>query len=108
MEFGLVIPLGMTPLFANKLLNWFFFDFSWLDWQREDEENFGRKRNFGTFQLAVSFNSNPPCLSTALDTRLVNRAESEHSKGIERSRDALNPSLNSKSFSASLSFIKND
>jgi hypothetical protein len=39
MEFGLVIPLGMTPLFANKLFYWSFFDFSWLDWQREDKEN---------------------------------------------------------------------
>jgi hypothetical protein len=39
MEFGLVIPLGMTPLFANKLFYWSFFDFSWLDRQREDKEN---------------------------------------------------------------------
>jgi hypothetical protein len=32
MVFGLVIPRGMTPLFANKLFYWSFFDFSWLDW----------------------------------------------------------------------------
>ncbi len=55
MGFGLVIPLGMTPLFANKLSNWSFFDFSWLDWQREDEENLKLKRNLERFPINFMF-----------------------------------------------------
>ena len=59
MVFGLVILLGMTPLFANNLFYWFFFDFSWLAWQREDEENFKLKRNLERFPLISCFNLPP-------------------------------------------------
>jgi hypothetical protein len=45
----------MTPLFANKLFYWSFFDFSWLDWQREDEENLKLKRNLERFPVDLMF-----------------------------------------------------